>query len=96
MSSSEDLLNLLNSWRNSEGVMVCVHWTSGDESVVFSFRAYVFEADADGIHFATDEDKGNVSMTVSLEGSKVTHMDRREVCVTLRSGAKLVMSALLQ
>jgi hypothetical protein len=53
MSSSEEFLKVLNSWKDSEGVIVCVHWSSGVEAVTFSFRAYVFDADSSAIHWST-------------------------------------------
>ncbi len=65
MSSSDDFLKILKSWKESEGVIVAVHWTSGMEGVDFSFRAQVLEGDASGIEFGTDEDKGNVTMNMS-------------------------------
>jgi hypothetical protein len=54
------------------------------EGVDFSFRAQVLEGDASGIEFGTDEDKGNVTMNVSLVGSTVTKIDKREVDITFR------------
>lgn len=96
MSSSDDLLKVLDSWKNSEGVIVAVWWTSGKDGVTFSFRGYVSEADEAGIHFLSGEESGNVSMTVSLEESTVKRIEKREVEIAFPSGARLVMSAALQ
>ena len=92
-----DFLQVLNSWKNSEGVMAFVRWSSGAGDVAFSCRAYVFDADEEAIHFATDEDKGNVNMTVSLEKSRVVKMEKRSVVLAWDdSGAQLLMSVILQ
>ena len=92
-----NFLQVLNSWKNSEGVMVFVRWSSGTGDVTFSCRARVFDADEEEIHFMADEDKGNASMTVSLAKSRVALMEKGSIVLEWDdSGAKLSMSAKLQ
>jgi hypothetical protein len=92
-----NFLQVLNSWKNSEGVMVFVRWSSGTGDVTFSCRARVFDADKEEIHFMADEDKGNASMTVSLAKSRVALMEKGSIVLVWDdSGAKLSMSAKLQ
>ena len=93
MSVSEEFLQVLNGWKDSEGVIVCVHWSSLLEGVTVSFRGYVWEADKNEIQFATDEDKGNVSMTISLEKVEGGTRDKSGVVLTFGSGAILSMGA---
>jgi hypothetical protein len=87
-----NLLQVLNSWKDSAGVMVFVQWASGDGELLIRFRAYVVDATENEIHFGTDEDKGNVNMYVSLAKSTVARMDKRSVDLTFGSAAKLSMT----
>ncbi len=91
-----NLLQVLNSWKSSEGVKVFVQWASGDGEVLIRFRAYVFDATENEIHFGTDEDKGNVNMMVSLAKSTVVRMERRSTDLVFESGAKMSMYGALQ
>jgi len=91
-----NFLKVLNSWKNSEGVMVFVRWSSGTGDVPFSCRASVFDVGKEEVHFMTTEDKGNVSVTVSLANCTVERMDKKSVDLGWKSGAKLSMTARLQ
>lgn len=91
-----NFLQVLDSWKNSEGLIVFVQWSSGTGDVTFSCRASVFDVGKEEIHFMTAEEKGNVSMAVSLANSTVAQMDKRFVVLVWDSGSKLSMTARLQ
>ena len=92
--ASGTFLQVLKSWETSEGVSVCVHWDA--PHLVFSFRGYVLESSNEELVFGTADDKGNLNMTLSLKGSKVIKMDKREIVLTFESGEKLILSGILQ
>ena len=52
-----NLLQVLNSWKDSEGVMVFVHWSSGDGDVTIGLRAYVFDCTEREVHSAPERIK---------------------------------------
>lgn len=96
MSSEEGFSNFLQTlkrWKNSEGLIVFVNWSSGTGDVAVSCRAQVFDVGDEEVQFTTDEDKGNVSLTVSLVNSKLARIDEHSADVTWDSGAKLSMWA---